>query len=150
MSNYDRIQNGLQAADAGIGLLGLGIGGIISLVNAIKYEKCKIFIRNNHCHNIGVIIDLPEENKIKGWYNFEPGECSSIHTTKRKTYKVGIHAKCNYCGANWGNLYHKIIPDDGEPFEIESNENRIWGREVFFFENDGDLRKKEEYTFILK
>ena len=150
MSNYERIQSGLEAADAGISLLGLGIGGIKYLVDAIKYEKCKIFIRNNHCHNISIVIDLPEENKIKGWYNFQPGECSSIHTTKKRTYKVRIHAECNCCGAAWGNFYSKIIPDDGKPFEIKSNENRSWGRKVFFLENDGDLSKKKEHTFILQ
>ena len=150
MYNYEKFQNGIEAVDAGISLLGLGIGGIRSLVNTFKYEKCKIFIRNNHCHNISVVLDLPEENKIKGWYNFEPGECSRIHTTKRRTYKVGIHAKCNYCGATWGDLYSKFIPDNGQPFEIESNDNRSWGRGVNFFVNNDDLSKKEDYTFIIQ
>ena len=50
MSNQklDQAKQIMEAMPGVIDLLFVGIGGIIELANVIKYDKCEIYIENNH------------------------------------------------------------------------------------------------------
>ena len=152
MSNYEQFKSGLEGVEEGISLLGLGIGGIVKLVRHFDYEKCDIYINNNHYHNISVVLDLPKENKIRGWYNVEAGTRENIYTTERKTNYIGMHAECAVCGGMWGRQYTKYIPADGKAFKIESKDNDcLYGRQpVGFDSNWNSLEKEKEFTWNIQ
>jgi hypothetical protein len=44
-------------------ILEFGVGKIIKLINVIKYEKYEIYIENNHCNDISLVMDLTDEKK---------------------------------------------------------------------------------------
>ena len=100
-------------------LLTLGIFGIMKLVHVIKYDRCEIYIENNHCHNISVVLDIPNEYKLEGWYNINAFTTKNIYKTKRKTYRVGIYAECRICKKHWGNEKEKYIPKGSKNFKID-------------------------------
>ena len=119
-------------------LLTLGIFGIMELVNVIKYDRCEIYIENNHCHNISVVLDIPNEYKLEGWYNINAFTTKNIYKTKRKTYQVGIYAECRICKKHWGNEKEKYIPKGRKDFMIDRNYKKVdscFNEDTMFDEN---------------
>ena len=45
--------------------------GIVGLVNVIKYDKCEIFIKNNHNHDIYLVLDDRCKSLLSGWYKIQ-------------------------------------------------------------------------------
>ena len=131
-----------------IDLLTVGIGGIMELANVIKYDKCEIYIENNHNHEINVVLDAKDKCLLKGWYNIEPYTKSKIYKTERRTYEVGIYAECSECDAIWGCEKEHYIPSDGKPFDIKYDYSFFHkGDKCVKFSYSSDIRKKKEYTF---
>ena len=150
MSNQklDQAKQIMEAMPGVIDLLFVGIGGIIELANVIKYDKCEIYIENNHDHEISVVLDTKDKCLLKGWYNIDPYTTSKIYKTERRTNKVGIYAECSECGETWGCEDEHYIPSDGKPFDIKYDYS--------FYPNDdkcvkfsysSDITKKKKYTF---
>ena len=48
MSDFEKAEKVVDALPGAIDLLTLGFCGIYELVNVIKYDKCKIFIKNKN------------------------------------------------------------------------------------------------------
>ena len=147
----EQAQQIMEAAPGLIDLLTLGIAGIFELANVIKYDKCEIYIQNNHHHEISVVIDTNNDNKIKGWFNINPFSKSKIYTTKRRTYKVGIYSECSVCDAVWGSEDEKYIPSDGQAFDFEYDYSEYYDINSQYkpvkFSYSSDIRKQKEYTF---
>ena len=138
----------MEAAPGIVDLLTLGVAGIMELANVIKYDKCKIFIKNNHHHDIYVALDAYDKDVIKGWYKIDAYTTSNIYETKRRTLKVGIYAECSECDAFWGNEEELEIPTDGKSFEIEKY-GFHYGEDYkkVKFSYSSDITKRKEYTF---
>ena len=151
MSNNDleKAQQIMGVVPGVIDLLTLGVCGIIELANVIKYDKCEIFIENNHCHEISVALDISDNNILKGWYNIEPYTTYKIYKTERRTYKVGIYAECTECDKTWGSENEHYIPSDGKAFNIDyqSFYYHNYDDKCVKFSYSSDIRKKKEYTF---
>lgn len=149
--NLEKAQQIMEVAPGVVDLLTLGFCGIYELVNVIKYDKCEIFIQNNHHHEISVAIDTGNNNIIKGWFNIEPFSKSKIYKTKRRTYKVGIYAECCSCDAVWGSEREKYIPSDGNAFDLEYDYSDYYsiksGYKPVQFNYSSDISKQKKYTF---
>ncbi len=149
----NKIQNAkdiTEAASSGVDLLIFGIAGIIDLINVIKYDKCEIYVQNNHCHTISVVLDIPKENKLKGWYNIDAFTTSYIYKTIRRTHEVGIYAECTVCDTHWGNEREKYIPDDNRAFTIEEDDYYDFyhiNQKCIKLSYANHLEKKKKHTF---
>jgi hypothetical protein len=125
--------------------------GIFNLVNVIKYDRCEIFIQNNHHHKISVAIDTHNNNIIKGWFNIEPFSNAKIYKTDRATNKVGIYAECCSCDSVWGSEENKYIPSDGNAFDFEYDYSQDYsimsGYKPVKFSYSSVIRKEKKYTF---
>lgn len=152
MSKLEKAQQIAEAAPAIVDLLTLGIAGVMELAYVIKYDKCEIFIENNHHHDIYVALDAYDKGVIKGWYKIDSYSTSNIYETKRGTSKVGIYAECSECNSIWGNEEEVEIPSDGKAFEIEK-----YGTDFHFnvdykkvkFSYSSDIRKRKKHTFTI-
>ena len=151
MSDLEKTQQIVEALPGMVDLLTLGVCGIIELVNVIKYDKCDIFIQNNHHHDIYVALDDTHKDLLKGWYKIESFTTSKIYTTDRRTYKVGIYAECSECDSIWGNEEEKNIPSDGKSFDIKKDDNLSYYYSDDYkgvkFSYSSDISKSKEYTF---
>ena len=147
--DLEKAQQAMEAAPGIVDLLFLGVAGIMELANVIKYDKCEIFIQNNHHHDIYVALDAYDKHLLKGWYKIEAYTKSSIYTTERRTWKVGIYAECSECDSNWGNQTEKYIPNDGDSFDIQDDDSYSYNDNYkkVKFSYSGDIRKRKEYTF---
>ena len=134
-----------------VDLLTVGIGGIMELAKVIKYNKCEIYIKNNHYNDISVVLDLSDKNKLKGWYNIEAYTKTKIYKTERKTYEVGIYAECSECDKIWGCERDRYIPYDGKSFNIEYDPRLPYN--YFYkcvqFSYSDNITKEKEYTFTI-
>ena len=146
MSDLEKAQQIAESIPGAIDLLTLGICGIFELANVIKYDKCEIFIENNHYHDIYVALDAYDKSIIEGWYKVEAFTKKKIYKTKRRTYKVGIYAECSECDVYWGNEEENYIPSDGNSFEIKYGEGFNCDKKVKF-SYSSDITKRKEYTF---
>lgn len=128
-----------EIAPVATDLLTLGIFGIMKLVHVIKYDRCEIYIENNHCHNISVVLDIPNEYKLEGWYNINAFTTKNIYKTKRKTYQVGIYAECRICKKHWGNEEEKYIPKGSKNFKIDYKRDGYYDEDLdMYVENCRD------------
>ena len=153
MSNdLEKLQQIGEALPGIVDLLTLGIGGVMELANVIKYDKCEIFIENNHHHDISVVLDDEKKNKLKGWYNIKAFSKNKIYKTKRRTHRVGIYAECSECDSYWGGEQERYIPSDGKAFKIEYNNLEFfnnYGDKCVKFTYSNDISKQKEYTFTI-
>ena len=160
MSDFiDTTQGILESVPGSTNFLFLAAYGISELIDMIKYEKCKIYVRNNHDHLINVVLNLPKEKKISGWYNIDAFNTDFIYETERKTYEVGIYAECSICNYQWGingGTDECYIPSNGNAFTIDKN---YYNSYIDEYINDGkkikfyfakNLQKIEKYTFTLQ
>ena len=150
-NNIQKAQDITEAASAGANLLIFGIAGIIDLINVIRYDKCEIHVQNNHCHKIAVVLDIPNENKLEGWYNIDAFTTSYIYKTIRRTYEVGIYAECTVCDSKWGPEREKYIPDHNGAFTIEGfeydNSFYHYNQRCIKLSYANHLEKIKKYTF---
>ncbi len=154
MSDFETMQQIGDALPAVVDIFTLAACGIVELVNVIKYDKCEIFIENNHNHDIYIALDDSRKKLLSGWYKVESYSTNKIYKTDRKTFKVGIYAECSECDNIWGNEWENYIPRDGKSFNIKTND--LWNnyyndnnyRKVKF-SYSSDISKRKEYTFII-
>ena len=152
MSKYDKIEKVTDALPGIVDLVTLGACGIMALAEVIKYDKCEIFIKNNHQHDIYIALDDCRKKKIRGWYKIEAYTTRKIYKTERNTYSVGIYGECSECSAYWGNGYAKEIPNDGNSFKIKYddstfNYNYNDNYKEVKFSYSSDISQRKEYTF---
>ena len=138
-------------------LLVYGLAGIVQLAKMAYYEKCEIYVANNHFHNVFVAIDDSKKQKMKGWYIVNAYSTEKIYKTERATHEVGMHAFCPICGRNWGNNYLGYVPAYyGKNFEIKyANNNEFQSfkydrdKRPAYFTTSPSLATREECTFTL-
>ena len=149
--NLEKANQIVEAIPGVVDLLTLGVCGIIELANVIKYNKCEIYIKNNHYHDISVVLDVYDKNKLKGWYNIEAFTKTKIFKTERRTYKVGIYAECSECDKIWGCEKDRYIPYDGKCFNIEYDPFHPYHYDYkcVQFSYSKDITKEKEYTFTI-
>ena len=153
MSDLETMQQIGDALPAMVDIFTLAACGIVGLVNVIKYDKCEIFIKNNHNHDIYLVLDDRRKSLLSGQYKIQSYSTSKIYKTDRRTFSVGIHAECSICDAFWGNELEKYIPCERNFFNIKENE---WGgyyiggnSKIAKFSYSSDISKRKEYTFII-
>lgn len=153
MSKSDEIEKVTDALPGIVDLVTLGACGIIALAEMIKYDKCEIFIKNNHQHDIYIALDDTRKMKITGWYKIEAYSTGKIYKTDRNTSSVGIYAECSECEDVWGNEDIKEIPSDGNSFKIKydySLFNNYYNNSNYKevkFTYSSDISQTKKFTF---
>ena len=153
MYDSETMQQIGDALPAAVDIFTLAACGIVGLVNLIKYDKCEIFIENNHNHDIYIVLDDRRKHLLSGWYKVESYTTTKIYKTDRKTFRVGIYAECSECDGFWGNESENYIPRDGKSFNIK---NDLWNSyfndydyKKVKFSYSSDISKRKEYTFTI-
>ena len=61
MGDYDKYNN---AVEAGGNALVFGLAGILQIAKVITFDRCEIYVCNNHIHEIKIALD-DEKKKCK-------------------------------------------------------------------------------------
>ena len=61
MGDYDKYNNAVQA---GGNALIFGLAGIVQIAKVIKFDRCKIYVCNNHIHEIKIALDDENTEKV--------------------------------------------------------------------------------------
>ena len=143
MDDYDKYNNAVQA---GGNALVFGLAGILQIAKVITFDRCEIYVCNNHIHEIKIALDDEKKKNVRGWFYVSPFDTDNIYKTDRGTPKVGIHAECPTCGATWGNEAQLKIPMYKNSFKKKYSEDNENARYAGFFYSS-DIAKKKEFTF---